>query len=145
MQLALTKGKEIHWTEYGVGGGTCQSGNCVAEVRCNLAAAPSRLLLGMAGLPERHCLDDIRGLKVLKHPAQLLHAGGICLTLASAAAQTAAQAAHYPFFGIWGPYRAEMDPWQLAAKQPPPPRQYLWYFYNQTAQYLTDQVGPDAS
>lgn len=31
-QLALTKGKEIHWTEYGVGGGTCQSGNCIAEV-----------------------------------------------------------------------------------------------------------------
>lgn len=33
MQLALVKGKELHWTEYGVGGGTCQSGNCVAEVR----------------------------------------------------------------------------------------------------------------
>lgn len=57
-----------------------------------------------------------------------------------AAVQTAAQAAHYPFFGIWGPYRSEMDPWQLTAKKPPPPRQYLWYFYNQTAQYLTDQV-----
>ena len=54
--------------------------------------------------------------------------------------QTASQAAHYPFFGIWGPYRAEMDPWQLHAKQPPPPREYLWYFYNQTAAYLTDQV-----
>lgn len=54
--------------------------------------------------------------------------------------QTAAQAAHYPFFGIWGPYRSEMDPWQLAAKKPPPPREYLWFFYNQTAQYLTDQV-----
>ncbi len=55
-------------------------------------------------------------------------------------AQTASQAAHYPFFGIWGPYRAEMDPWQLNAKEPPPPREYLWHFYNQTAAYLADQV-----
>lgn len=54
--------------------------------------------------------------------------------------QTASQAAHYPFFGIWGPYRAEMDPWQLNAKEPPPPREYLWHFYNQTAAYLADQV-----
>lgn len=56
------------------------------------------------------------------------------------AAQTAAQAAHYPFFGIWGPYRAEMDPWQLNNPQPPGPRTYLWYFYNQTAHYLANQV-----
>lgn len=32
LQLALTQGKEIHWTEYGVGGGTCHTGNCLAEV-----------------------------------------------------------------------------------------------------------------
>jgi len=82
-KLALTQGKEIHWTEYGVGGGTCHTGNCLAE--------------------------------------------------------TASQAAHYPFFGIWGPYRAEMDPWQLNDKDISGPRSYLHYFYNQTAHYLANQ------
>lgn len=75
---------ELHWTEYGVGGGACQSGDCAAE--------------------------------------------------------TAADAAYYPYFGVFGPYRAEMDPWKLQEAKPPPPREYLWYFYNTTAQYLANQV-----
>ncbi len=33
-----------------------------------------------------------------------------------------------------------MDPWQLNAAKAPPPRKYLWHFYNQTAHYLENQV-----
>ena len=185
-QLALTKGKEIHWTEYGVGGGTCQSGNCIAEVsraqhlqrvlsaRCMAAAASL--------LPCISCAYDVhvallctalysvcmKNLDVARYPsrrsagcstgrqqvlfasrqsgvpgAQLLKQHQIHSwvgPLVLWTVQTASQAAHYPFFGIWGPYRAEMDPWQLNAKKPPPPREYLWHFYNQTAAYLADQV-----
>ena len=60
LQLNREGGKELHWTEYGVGGGTCQGGNCVAR--------------------------------------------------------TAADASYYPFYGIWGPYRPETDPWKLQAR-----------------------------
>lgn len=82
-KLTMVAGKELHWTEYGVGGGMCQSGNCIAK--------------------------------------------------------TAAQAAHYPYFGIWGPYREDTDPWQLNSMEVSQPRKYLWYFYNQTAHYLANQ------
>ena len=75
---------ELHWTEYGVGGGTSQRGDT--------------------------------------------------------AASTAADTAYYPYFGVFGSYRAASDPWKLQETQPPPPREYLWYFYNTTAQYLATQV-----
>jgi len=37
-------------------------------------------------------------------------------------------------------YRAETDPWRLTDAEPSPPREYLWRFYNTTAQYLAQQA-----
>ena len=52
-------------------------------------------------------------------------------------ATTAAEAAQYPFFGVFGQYTRDNDPWQLYdANNAPPTRQYLNYFYNQTIAYL---------
>lgn len=84
LQLNNEGGTELHWTEYGVGGGTCQGGNCPAK--------------------------------------------------------TAADAAYYPFYGVFGEYRADNDPWKLQETKVSPAREYLWYFYNTTAQHLTTQV-----
>jgi hypothetical protein len=39
-QLNHEGGKEVHWTEYGVGGGTCQTGNCVAETAADTSYYP---------------------------------------------------------------------------------------------------------
>ena len=39
-QLNHEGGKELHWTEYGVGGGTCQTGDCVAETAADASYYP---------------------------------------------------------------------------------------------------------
>lgn len=63
-------------------------------------------------------------------------------------ATTAAEAAEYPFFGVFGQYTRDNDPWQLYdANNAPPTRQYLDYFYNQTIAYLNSggvSVSPHA-
>ena len=52
-------------------------------------------------------------------------------------ATTAAEAAEYPFFGVFGQYTKANDPWQLYdVNSPPPTLDYLHYFYNQTIAYL---------
>ena len=52
-------------------------------------------------------------------------------------ATTAAQAAEYPFFGVFGQYTQANDPWNLyEPNSPPPTREYLFYFYNMTIAYL---------
>lgn len=56
-------------------------------------------------------------------------------------AVTAEEAAANPFFGVFGAYSRETDPWVLYdLDQPSPVRDYLRYFYNQTIAY-TEQTG----
>ena len=107
-----------------MGGGTCHSGNCMAEVRSSRPCVTAKARTTLQTVPCR-LLSMVSRLPVPRRSLPM---------------QTAAQAAHYPFFGIWGPYRAEMDPWQLAEAEAPAPRKYLWHFYNQTAHYLENQV-----
>ena len=77
----IKKGKKVHFSEYGLGGGSSQNG-------------------------------DVK-------------------------AKTAEEAALYPFFGIFGGYRRDTDPWELAyLDRPSPVRDYQRYFYTKTLEYL---------
>lgn len=52
-------------------------------------------------------------------------------------ATTAQQTAATPFFGVFGQYSRENDPWELFdPDQINAPRSYLHYFFNQTVAYL---------
>lgn len=77
----IKKGKQVHFSEYGLGGGADQNGNTKAK--------------------------------------------------------TAAEAALYPFFGIFGSYKKDSDPWELAfLDRPSEVRDYQRYFYTKTLEYL---------
>ena len=51
-------------------------------------------------------------------------------------ATTAADAAAYPFYGVFGVYTRENDPWEMWSATLSSSRQYRRYLYNMTAAYL---------
>eukprot|EP01025_Chloroclados_australasicus_P033446 TRINITY_DN3411_c0_g1_i2.p2 TRINITY_DN3411_c0_g1~~TRINITY_DN3411_c0_g1_i2.p2 ORF type:complete len:362 (-),score=59.47 TRINITY_DN3411_c0_g1_i2:442-1527(-) len=51
-----------------------------------------------------------------------------------------AEVAEFPFFGIYGAYNNQTDPWSMWSDQLTPARRYLHYFYNKTVEMLSADI-----
>ncbi|GFR46031.1 hypothetical protein Agub_g7304 [Astrephomene gubernaculifera] len=66
--------------------------------------------------------------------------GGGASPLGTAVARTPTEAARMPFYGVWGAYRKDTDPWA-----PPQMRAFMHSFFRKTLDWLSQGGGPTYS
>eukprot|EP01024_Parvocaulis_polyphysoides_P038886 TRINITY_DN3511_c0_g2_i1.p1 TRINITY_DN3511_c0_g2~~TRINITY_DN3511_c0_g2_i1.p1 ORF type:complete len:548 (-),score=70.28 TRINITY_DN3511_c0_g2_i1:1419-2846(-) len=86
---------------------------------------------------------DLRGL-MSKHGLEFHYSeygiGGGAGQRGSATGTTQEEVAKTPFFGIFGPYNRQTDPWQMYSSTISPARQYMHYYYTQTIKMLGQDI-----
>lgn len=116
LSLINSRKLELHYSEFGLGGGGSYGGQQVRTCVCN-SSSPVGLPLPAAGGARRH-LHSACTHWVCIHPQ---------------VASSPAQVALRPFFGIYGDYTSSLDPWAL-----PSNRAFLREFYSKAIAWLSD-------